>query len=455
MIRAVGMIAALLLSACTSGETSRLDSSAASLPPMRVFSEMRKAPPRVSNAVIARDFLDLAFELESGRRLRAFSRFEGPVTVGVRGRAPKTMQRDLDRLLQRLRTEARIEIRRARPGETPSIMVEAVPLAELQRAAPTAACIVRPNVSSWDDFRSSRNDPDTAWPNLVERRQMAVFLPGDESPQEIRDCLHEEIAQALGPVNDLFRLNDSIFNDDNFHSVLTGYDMLILRAHYDPALKAGMSPAEVAARLPGILARINPRGGRGGIAPPPPRSVNWTRTITTAMDKRTPRQRRRLAAERAVALAALNGGTGDQLALSYYWLGRLSLASDPERALKAFLEARRLYGQRASTRTQRAQVDLQLAAFQLSIGNAAEAVRLVDDNLAATRRGENAVLLSLFLFVKAEALALEGRAEASARVQRDALAWARYGFGSDAQVRERAAEILAISPRSRTSGGAA
>ena len=28
-----------------------------------------------------------------------------------------------------------------------------------------------------------------------------VFVPADASPQELRDCLHEELAQALGPLN--------------------------------------------------------------------------------------------------------------------------------------------------------------------------------------------------------------------------------------------------------------
>lgn len=454
MIRWLGILAAFTLAACTGGETSRLASSDIDLPPMRVFSEVRPAPPRVSNAVIARDFLDLVFQLESGRPLKVFSRFEGPVTVAVKGKTPPTLERDLDRLLDRLRREARIDIRRAKPGQAASIIVETVPISELQRVAPTAACIVRPNVTGWDDFRARRNDPDTLWPSLVERRQMAVFLPSDEAPQEIRDCLHEEIAQALGPVNDLFRLNNSIFNDDNFHSVLTGYDMLILRAYYDPELRTGMSQPEVARRLPGILARINPRGGQGGIAARPPAASDWTRTITSAMDKRTPKERRRLAAERAVSMAAVNGGTPSQLALSYYWLGRLSFATDPERALNAFLTARRLYAQSPDTGAQRAQVALQLAAFQLSIGRTGEAIRLVDENLSVTRRSENAVLLSLFLLVKAEALALDGKTGASARVHREALAWARYGFGSDAEVRERAAEILAISPRSRQTGGA-
>ena len=76
----------------------------------------------------------------------------------------------------------------------------------------------------------------------------------------MRDCLHEELAQALGPLNDLYRLSDSVFNDDNMHTVLTGFDMLILRVFYSPALRSGMTRAEVAARLPAILAQLNPAG---------------------------------------------------------------------------------------------------------------------------------------------------------------------------------------------------
>ena len=41
----------------------------------------------------------------------------------------------------------------------------------------------------------------------------------------MRDCLNEEITQALGPANDLYRLPDSIWNDDNFHGMATPFDM--------------------------------------------------------------------------------------------------------------------------------------------------------------------------------------------------------------------------------------
>ena len=312
---------------------------------------------------------------------------------------------------------------------------------------------MRPNVSSWAEYRNRRNDPDTFWTRLNERRQMAIFLPGDVAPQEIRDCLHEEIAQALGPVNDLYRLNDSIFNDDNFHTVLTGYDMLILRTHYDSALASGMSEAEVAARLPAILARLNPAGGRRAIAPRGRPEAQWTNAINEATSLGASRNRRIGAAERAVSLARASGSK-TQLALSYYWLGRLSVAADPDVAINAFRTAGQLYGETPDTAIQAAHVALQLAAFNLSAGRAEVARTLVDRNLAVTRRAEHGALLSLLLLVKAEALLVEGRASDARRTRSEALAWGRYGFGNDGEVRERAAEITAISPRSRRPGGA-
>ena len=57
------------------------------LPPMKLFSENRAGPGQVSasNADIARDFLDLAFRLESGRELPVLTRFEGTIRVLMTG----------------------------------------------------------------------------------------------------------------------------------------------------------------------------------------------------------------------------------------------------------------------------------------------------------------------------------------------------------------------------------
>ena len=445
----VALVACVAMAACASDETSRRDSPDITLPPMKTFSGAAGRPPTKSNAQIARDFLDLAFTLENGEKLSRFTRFEGPVTVRVAGGAPPSLNRDLDRLLGRLRREAGIAIRRVPAERDASITIAPVPRAQIQSAAPSAACFVRPNVSSWDEYRARRGDPETYWTRLTERRRMTVFLPKDVSPQEVRDCLHEEISQALGPVNDIYRLSDSIFNDDNFHTVLTGFDMLILKAYYDPALSNGMSEAEVAARLPAILARINPSGRGGRVAFAERTNAVWESQISAATAPRAPKSRRRAAAERAVDLAKGFGGNDPRLAFSYYILGRISLATSPETALAAFLQAGRIYQSRPDTRIQEAHVAMQVAAFQLSAGRAEIAIALVDQNLPAVAEAEHAALLSLLLMVKAEALELMGRSGEAARVQSDALAWARYGFGSDAEVRDRVSEILAISPRFR------
>ncbi|QDC09736.1 DUF2927 domain-containing protein [Oceanicola sp. D3] len=448
---------ALFLTACSSVSVpdvdvpQRRESYTGSLPPMRTFSTPRVAPTYRSNAQLAVDFLDLTFRMESGRRLPHFSRFEGPVTVTVKGNAPASLTGDLTRLVSRLRSEAGIDIRLSKPGNpSPSITVQVVSKRELQRLVPQAACFVVPNVSSWSEFRKARRSRAVDWAALAERKQIAVFMPGDVSPQEVRDCLHEEIAQALGPLNDLYRLPDSVFNDDNFHTVLTGFDMLMLRVYYDPALRSGMERSQVAARLPAILARVNPAGTRGRGAQPGYTPRAWIDSIETALGPRARPAARLAAAKNAVNLSKRHGWSDNRAAFSLYALGRLSLSAEPELSLASFLEASRLYRNNPETQIQAAHVAMQLAAFSLSAGQADGTIGLIDEVLPAVRRAENAALLSTLLLLKAEAYELMGRVPEAAAVRTEALGWARYGFGSDAVVRARVSEISALKPRGRT-----
>ena len=447
-MRALLGILAVALAACSAPETSRRVATEVSLPPMKTFGRVTPARTRATNAELARDFLELSFQLENGAPLAALTRFEGPITVKVSGKAPSSLQPDLTRLLERLRREARIDITQVTSDEPASIVIEPVRRAQIASAAPTAACFVRPHVTGWSDYRRKRNDPETFWTNLKVRRQMAIFLPRDVSPQEVRDCLHEEIGQALGPLNDIYRLEQSIFNDDNFHSVLTSYDMLILRAYYDRSLENGMSAAEVAARLPAIFSRLNPAGRRvGGIAPAASNAPGWQAAIDRATRPGMNRARQAVFARQAVQLARAFGPADTRLAFSHYVLGRLTLGSDPEEALRSFIAAGRIYQRAPTSKLQEAHIAVQIAAFQLSAGLPDAALGLVEQNLDAARRAEHAALLSLLLLVKSQAELLIGNEDASRAAEREALAWARYGFGSDREVAARVREIRAISPR--------
>lgn len=419
------------------------------LPPMRSFGATARRPPARPNAEMAEDFLDLVFQLESGRTVPVLTRFETPVSLRVTGPAPQSLHRDLRALLARLRAEAGIEIRLT-GAEAADITIEAVPQGQMQRAVPGAACFVVPRVTGWADFLSARRSPRIDWTTLVTRERAAIFLPSDAAPQEIRDCLHEEMAQALGPLNDLYSLPDSVFNDDNIHTVLTPFDMLILRVHYDPALSSGLTRGEVAARLPAILARLNPAGGAAAPPGPGPRREaiprDWIEAVQVALSPGVPSARRNRSARRALEIARSRGWSGPQAGFGLYAYGRLQVSQDPGTALGAFREAAARYGASPLTRIHSAHVAVQLAAFALSAGDAEAVLAVTAAAIPVAAEHENASLLATLRMFEAEALDLAGRPAEAAAARLDSLGWARYGFGKDADVRARLQDIAALNP---------
>lgn len=391
------------------------------------------AAPR-GGSTIARDFLDLTFAMESGRQLAVFTRFEGPVTVALTGDVPASAPRDLAALIGRLRAEAGIDISSATGPAR--ITVEFASRAELRRLAPQAACFVVPNVASLAEYRRKRGSDAVDWALVSRRERAAIFIPADTSPQEVRDCLHEELAQALGPLNDLYRLPDSVFNDDNFHSVLTAFDMQILRLTYSPLIRTGMGRDEVSLRLFGVT----------GLAATTP-SRDWSQAIETALGGKASVAARQAAAERALGIAQRSGWQDSRTAFSHFALGRLAAGRDPARALDAFERAAALYARLPGGEVQLAHIDMQLAAMALAGGLADEAIRLADRAIPVVRRHENAALLATLMLMKAEALERRGDAAGAAALRLDTAPYARYGFGSDAVVRARMRDIAAVADR--------
>lgn len=389
----------------------------------------------LAGSTLARDFMDLTFAMESGRGLDIFSRFEGPITVAMTGNAPATAARDLAALLARLQGEAGIDIRPT-VGAGASITVEFASRATLRRLAPQAACFVVPNVSSLAEYRRLRGSAVVDWAKVTQRTRAAIFIPDDTSPQEVRDCLHEELAQAIGPLNDLYRLSDSVFNDDNFHSVLTGFDMQILQLTYSPRIASGMTRDEVARALFG-------GAGLAGV----PSSGGWTQAVETALGRSGTLGARQEAATRALALAQRQGWQDARLAFSHFAVGRLMAGSDPDLAIRQFEAAAAIYARLPGGEVHLAHVDMQLAGIALAIGRPAEAVRFCDRAIPAVRRHENPALLATLMLIKAEAAERLGDATTAAALRLDSQPYARYGFGPENVVRARMRDIAAVADR--------
>ncbi len=426
--------------------------SESDLPPMKTFANTRPEQVEASNADIARDFLALQFQLESGRPLETFTRFETPITVRVTGDPAPTLGPDLRKLLARLRNEAGIDIRQISSG-TAGVTIESVSRDDIRKVLPQAACFVVPNVSSLSEFKRDRRKAKTNWALLQSRTRLAVFIPNDTSPQEIRDCLHEELAQAIGPLNDLYHLTDSVFNDDNVHRVLTGFDMLILRTTYAPELTTGMTRDQVAARLPAILARINPAGVNRPGQPVTMTPRNWITSVQTALGPDAASQARRSAASNSLSIASRNGWTDHRRAFSHYMVGRIEQISDPDRAEQHYATALHYLSQTPATNLHAAYIVTQTAAIDISRGDAGRALAHLDPAIDEAVRAQNASLLATLMLMKAEALELLGRPDTARQVRLDSLGWARYGFGADWAVRSKMREIAALNPLNRSDGG--
>ena len=285
----------------------------------------------------------------------------------------------------------------------------------------------------------------TDWASLKVRRRVAIFLPTDAAPQELRSCLHEEVAQALGPLNDLYRLPESVFNDDDMETVLTGFDMLTLRALYEPELHSGMSSAEVAARLPAILARLNPSGGAGGAAPVQ-EDGSWRRDIETALSPANSPIARIDASARA-SRASQRFAAGDPRAgYGPYVYGRQLMNRDPDEARRQLEAAARAYERSRLTEVQSAHVAVQLARLDLAAGGPAKARDRTRSARPIAVAHDDAALYAELALIEAEALDRLGEAPAAEALRLDSLPAARYGFGSDTTIGQMQRALAALRP---------
>jgi hypothetical protein len=61
-------------------------------------------------------------------------------------------------------------------------------------------------------------------------------------------------------------------------------------------------------------------------------------------------------------------------------------------------------------------------------------------------------MLATLMLIKSEALENLGQVAEARALRLDSLGWARYGFGSEAQVRARMSEISSLGARGRRQG---
>jgi hypothetical protein len=113
------------------------------------------------------------------------------------------------------------------------------------------------------DRRSSAFAPGKCLVRVVSSRngiqRTDSVIVADEGEFLFRRCLVEEVLQGLGPTNDDGKLAESVFNDGSRHETFTAFDRHILNMLYHPAIRAGMTRAQVRRILPAVAAEVRGR----------------------------------------------------------------------------------------------------------------------------------------------------------------------------------------------------
>lgn len=212
---------------------------------------------------LVENFLAIAFfdefaerdgALVTGGGENRLHRWQGPVRVGVVfGTSVPQDQQEADRaaITDYVRRLARLSglpmwLNDRNPNHTVFILTP-----EERRAAGPLIRAVAPQTSAAALRSVTEMRPDiycTAFTfnpggrDVIDRA--VTVIRAELTPKLRKLCIHEELAQSLGLINDSPKARPSIFNDNEEFALLTRQDELMLKILYDQRLRPGMTLAE-------------------------------------------------------------------------------------------------------------------------------------------------------------------------------------------------------------------
>lgn len=392
-------------------------------------------PIRWSSRSIARDFDRLMFQTEWGDPVPLLLKWEKPVTVALASPELGAYRAFLEDLLSLIRQAApQLDVSVVSSGEA-DITLRSAPRTEMNKIAADALCFFVPHAVTWPAFKALDARDAAGWHQISTLESITIFIPAYAQPHDIRSCILEEVTQALGPGNDLYDLDDSMFNDDNAHVWPTSFDLLILRTLYDNELRNGFSYDQAISKVRNIL-RAGPQGAltrnRDSIGP------EFDGALLIA-ENETDLILRNQAAQAAISLAKTQDAAPHRLGEAYKVAALVAFdANDPakvidylskaELAHASVLPANSMHLARVRSQLATVLINLEQNEVGLALIRLAEpvfAANGADWQLAQALRWRAIALSQLGKWAEASGTALE------------ALDWARYVYGGDSKAAAR------------------
>lgn len=385
---------------------------------------------------LAADFGELVYRTEWGHEYPRLLRWEKPVTIAIEDpvvRAHADVLRDLVRRVRAVAPNLRVSVSDGPRGD---ITIRTTTKSAMHAVAPSVLCFFVPVDATWDEYVGGLNRTTGDWNNAEALEAITIFVPANAPPHVYRACIIEEVTQALGPRNDIYRLEDSIYNDDNLHTWPTAFDLLMIAVLYDPDLKPFVRrpEAERVARAAFTSGRYGPIGQKSRRRQPLENRYRAYRDEFAAGVQAEVEDHKRYAA--ALALIGITNGFDKtdhrraeaQRRAGFVKYNARQYADAVVHFRRAIEDMRTALGENAP-RYARAQSDLGLALMKLGVWQEADdAFAAATPVMAAYGMDlELAHILHLKSITEFE-LGLDDKARATAL---QSLAWAAYVFGAD------------------------
>ncbi len=265
------------LAACAADDGARYRDYAAMLAADGgLRADFDPADAQFSNADLAANFVRIALFREYRRDGDALvqeltptriSRWEAPIRFQIIGAGATAADRaEYAAFARRLAALSGLEIKEAAAGETPNLSILIIGPEErrafVQALEEDGAARRMPLVLQWAGDISYPCVGQVGYQD-VESGVISgamVMIKAELSDMLRTSCIHEELTQTLGLMNDDPEVRPSIFNDDQEFALLTKHDEYLLRILYHPRLRPGMTAEEALPLVPGIVEEIRPGG---------------------------------------------------------------------------------------------------------------------------------------------------------------------------------------------------
>jgi hypothetical protein len=244
------VVAAAIASTVAPALTTAADDAA-------IAARKRAEKTDFTDGQIVDGFFKIAFgaEYHLAGRVDRIRKYDGPVRIHAEGESGADRRAQIARVVADIAAHVRhLDIAMTDNGDEANVIVHLVRDKNLNRTIRTfyGAERAREIARSLDPQCLSGFRKNDAFE--IERSD--VILTVDNGEFAFLDCAYEELLQSLGPINDTDVVPWTMFNDDVQMGFFDVYDQYLLNILYHPAVRPGMTVAQVRGVLPQVLAEV-------------------------------------------------------------------------------------------------------------------------------------------------------------------------------------------------------